>query len=355
MHHESRRFAAPKRVCCSLACSLLIGFFGIGTVQAAADAMPIYSAPPVEDVQSATLQWVARVPVRDEAALNAIGTLWSDSAVLEPTDVLDAVIATFAIADADVRRFVGRCDLADGPLIPAPLDPLLERYESDFFRANLTLYYGRYLTQRRMYDEALELLSRLDPQSVIDPASCLFYLAVCQHQLLMKDEGLATLTRLLENTEQVPVAYATVAELMKYEMESLKPKSLEEITRMMSDVERRLDVGQGGQKVQKREQEIVALLDEMIEKMEQSGGGGGGAASGNQPTAPAGDSNVGGATGPGEVDRKDIGDDNGWGALPAKEEARAKQLIDRNFPPHYREAIEEYNKKLSKRRAQPGQ
>lgn len=348
---NDRHASVMALACCGLLSGLLVC---PQTAGAAADPAPIYSAPAVEEVQSATLQWVASVPVQDEPTLNAIGALWSDSGGLEPTQLLELVIATFALSDAETRRFVARCDLVDGPLIPAPLDPLLEQQSSEFYKANLTLYYGRYLTQRRMYDEALELLSGLDPQTVVDPASCLFYLAVCQHQLLMKDEGLATLTRLLENTEQVPVAYATVADLMKYELENLKAKSLEEITRMMSDVERRLDVGQGGQKVQKREQEIVALLDEMIEKMENSGGGGGGGgASGNQPTSPAGDSNVGGATGPGEVDRKDVGNDSGWGALPPKQEAKAKQLIDRNFPPHYREAIEEYNKKLSNRRAQP--
>ena len=58
-----------------------------------------------------------------------------------------------------------------------------------------------------------------------------------------------------------------------------------------------------------------------------------------------------GATAPGDVDKKKLSNRAGWGALPPKEEARAKNLINRNFPSHYRQAVEEYFKKLASRRA----
>ena len=58
-----------------------------------------------------------------------------------------------------------------------------------------------------------------------------------------------------------------------------------------------------------------------------------------------------GATAPGEVDKKDIGNKAGWGSLAPKKAAEAKNVINRNFPSHYREAIEQYFKKLANRPA----
>ena len=56
-----------------------------------------------------------------------------------------------------------------------------------------------------------------------------------------------------------------------------------------------------------------------------------------------------GATAPGEVDKKDIGNKSGWGTLPPKQAAEAKNVINRNFPSHYREAIEQYFNAISDR------
>ena len=112
----------------------------------------------------------------------------------------------------------------------------------------------------------------------------------------------------------------------------------------------------GGERVQKVEEEIVARLDEIIKKIEaQQGGGGGGGGDGqgnsNSSGGPASDSRVKGSTAPGEVDERDIGRKSGWGSLPPKEQAKARNLIDRELPPHYRAAIEEYLRKLAKRPA----
>jgi hypothetical protein len=122
-------------------------------------------------------------------------------------------------------------------------------------------------------------------------------------------------------------------------------------------VERRLDLGRGGAHVQKIEEEIVAALDEMIKQIEEqsqmASSSGMAAGNQNQPTSPAGDSRIKGARAPGSVDEKDIGHKTGWGDLPPKEETKARNLINRNFPAHYREAIDQYFKKLANRRAQP--
>ncbi len=120
-----------------------------------------------------------------------------------------------------------------------------------------------------MYDEALAVFAQIDPARVVDPATCLFYEAVCQQQLLKKTEGLETLDKLLHRTEGVAESYARVAALMQDELQSLDDQTLDGVSRKMQDSERRLDLGRGGQRVQKVQEEIVESLTELIKKMEQ--------------------------------------------------------------------------------------
>jgi hypothetical protein len=162
---------------------------------------------------------------------------------------------------------------------------------------------------------------------------------------------------LLTDTEAVPQRYRAVAELMVADLEQLKEQSLGEVARQMKDVRRRLDLGHSGPRVQRVEERIITTLDELIKKLEeqQGGGGGGGNSQGqpksNQPSSPMQDSQIGGQTGPGEIDRKDLGGIDHWGELPDKKKADAKNLINRQFPAHYRQAVEEYLKKLAERTA----
>lgn len=59
------------------------------------------------------------------------------------------------------------------------------------------------------------------------------------------------------------------------------------------------------------------------------------------------DSMPAGGKGPGEVAKKDVGNGDGWGDLPPRKRDEALQQIGREFPPHYREAIEQYFKRLA--------
>jgi len=59
------------------------------------------------------------------------------------------------------------------------------------------------------------------------------------------------------------------------------------------------------------------------------------------------DSRVAGGKGAGDVQNRDIGAADGWGNLPPHKREEALQQIGREFPPHYREAIEQYFKRLA--------
>jgi tetratricopeptide (TPR) repeat protein len=303
-----------------------------------------------EKARSQTLDWAAGQGLKDRALIDSIGKLWAPGELQKrPTEIHKLAIRTFSLANPAADELVKQCQFG---ILAAPSSPLLESdANDDFFTSNLLAYVGTFLTQAEFFDEALAIFEKTKPQRLIDPASYFFHKAVCEHRLLKAKEGLATLKQLLENTSDVPVRYSTVADLMKSDLEKLKEKSLDEVARMMSDVERRLKLGRGGAKVQKTEEEIVSRLDELIKKLEQQQQQQSQSQSGNGQGIPEGapDSIIKGSTAPGEIDERDIGGKAGWGALPPKQQTKARNLIDRELPPHYRNAIEQYLRKLAAR------
>lgn len=327
--------------------------------EVATSAIGLVAPPSAELVRTRTLEWVAQRVGADKARLEEIGKLWGlGDEVPSAQTLFDLTIESFARADDATKQLVDACHLQHVTLLP-PEAKLLEQADAGrFYVANVALYYGRYLAHRQMFEESLEVLDKTSIADVVDPASLLFFKGVCQHHLLMKTEGLATIEQLLKNTEGVPMRYATVAALMQFDLEALRDQSLDEVSRKMTDVERRLGLGRTGQKVQKKEDEIIVTLDELIKKIEeqQGGGGGGGGAGGkgNQSSSPAQDSSVKGSTAPGKIDPKKFKNEKEWGDLPPRARAKAKDLIAREFPAHYRDAIDEFTKKAANRPAASG-
>lgn len=317
---------------------------------AVAGAPDVYAPRPAEEVRSQLMRWLSQHGFNNEKTSPQIAAIWASGGGPAPGhDVFERLIQSFCVADPDTRRFVEAASPAQ-PLKTFPTGDFLNRDESDeFYTMHLRLFYARALTQRLMYDEALALFARINPARVVDPATCLFYEAVCQHQLLKKTEGLETLDKLLHKTEGVAESYARVAALMQDELQSLDDQSLDAVSRKMQDSERRLDLGRGGQRVQKVQEEIVESLNELIKKSEpnpQSQAGQGDNNS-NRSAGPAEDSGIKGATAPGDVDKKNLKKQGAWGNLQGKPLNEAKSLLNRDFPSNYREAVEQYFKKLA--------
>ena len=223
-------------------------------------------------------------------------------------------------------------------------------------RMSVRTWLGRELVRARLYDEALPVIAEVDPTESIDPAAVLFYRGACYHSLLMKKEALADLRRLLENEDKTPVRFARTAKMMIADIKPLKEDSLDEISRLMTDVSRRLDLGRSDDQTKDQEQKIIDKLTKLIEKAEaeqkrqqQQQGQSGGSPSDGQggQGSPMQDSQAAGGSGNGDVDRKKIDDRDGWGNLPPAERQQALQQISRDLPTHYREAIEAYFRKLA--------
>ena len=102
-------------------------------------------------------------------------------------------------------------------------------------------------------------------------------------------------------------------------------------------------------KVRKKEDDVVAKLDKMIEEMEkQQSSSSSGSAGGSNPSSPMQDSMPGGGSGPGNVEQRNVGSRSDWGNLPPKQRQEALQQIAKGLPSHYREVIEEYFRKLAR-------
>ncbi len=225
-------------------------------------------------------------------------------------------------------------------------------------RANLRLVYGQWLVHQSLVDEAAEQLKDLKPEDVVDPAALLFYQAVVYHESLAREGGLAAIGRLLEQEPRLPKRYVSIARLMQADLEGLKDESLDHISRRMDDIRRRLDLGRAGPKVREVEDGVIASLDKLIEEMEkqQQAAAAAAAAAGRgtlRPSQPAPDSTPMGGKGPGDVAKKPIGHESGWGDLPPRQRHEALQQIGKDFPAHYRDVIEQYFRKLASESGEP--
>jgi hypothetical protein len=199
----------------------------------------------------------------DAATLTQFTTIWEGDRPL-----LDKLAATFALGDADAAKVLRDAQDADGAA-PLALPALLkDKGKPAFYRANLAVAYGRALTGRKVYEEALEAFALAKPEEVADPAALFFHKAVCEHALMLKDRADGSVDRLLVDVQDAPERYRMVAALMHFDMMTWQDKDLGWIARKMGNIQRRLDLSRGGKETQKQQKEVLVRLDEMIKEME---------------------------------------------------------------------------------------
>ena len=322
---------------------------------------PSWSIPSYADVRRRMLDWLdsraapGTPPAPDIAAVRET---WPEQPPGDDaSDLLDHVMDS--VSRCDPRCATLRRSMAAGVAAAEQAQPdvgwLSDATTDAFERDAVRLWLGRERVRRDRFDEGLALLADLDPATAIDPAALLFHRAACQHWLLEADVAVETLDRLLERSGEIPVRYERVARLLRADIASLEDESLDHISRRMRDITRRLDLGRAGPKTLAVQDGVIDSLDKMIKQIEQqrqqqqqsqaSSGAGGGSGSGNG--TPMDESRIAGGKGPGEVTKRDIGDSDGWGKLPPHKREEALQQIGREFPAHYREAIEQYFKRLA--------
>ena len=310
-----------------------------------------WQIPDAEQIRSQLEQHLEKQNA-DEALKLQINILWDTPLISDDQSLLlDQLINSLILIDTNIAKLVNR--LESTPATGAQTIPALLNQKDlpPFFTNNIRLYYARWLAQSELQDECLEVLAGIQPQDVVAPATLLFFQATGYHRVLAKDKCLRAINLLEENKDAIPRRYSTLANLMKADIGPLEKDSLDEVARLMSDIQRRLKLGRAGTRVRNEEDDVIAQLDKMIEELEkqqqqqQSSGQGSGSLN---PSSPAQDSSDLGGSGPGNVDRRNHGDAEDWGSLPPKERQKALQQISKELPAHYREVIEEYFRKLAR-------
>lgn len=333
--------------------AVLVLISGFASITNASD---VYAPLKPDEVRQRIQSWLKERQVTDEVQQRFVELWKSADENLQPERLLDLTVQSFALSDAKANELIQESNSTPVSLVLPRMEFLKQSDRSTFFLANVSLYYGRFLVEQRLYDEAWDVLKAVEPRQVVDPASLFFFQAVAAQGILEIRPALDAIDRLLTATERVPVRYSATATLMQADLKGLQEKSLGEVARLMADSERRLELGRAGEKVQEIQERIISNLDELIKKIEQqqSGGGGGGGNQGgnsNNPGGAAQDSSVKGSEGPGETDKKRFENKGSWGNLPEKDLTKAKNDLNKNFPSHYEQAIEKYTKKLATRQA----
>ena len=311
---------------------------------------PTWTVPLGSAVKADTFKWLdARKPA--DAIRMQAESLWLEGKD-DPSgaDLLQRVVKTLALADPQARELV---DFCSKPKAAGPLPKfawLADEQTPAFERNNLRLWFGRWLSLERLYDDSLAQLTGLEPTDVVDPASLLFYQATANQWLSHKEPGLKAILRLLERKQELPRRYAQTATLMQSDLAALEEESLDYIDRRMRDAEVRLDLGHAGKKVRGVEDGIIASLDKLIEAEERKAGlfcYFAYRSSRRDVSSPAPDSARPKRTGPGEVAKKSLGKHSDWGNLNPQERQEVLQSIGNEYPSHYRDIIEQYFKRLA--------
>ena len=324
----------------------------------------VWTVPTPQQLREDLVRWFDSVAL-DQGLRDQVLKSWpenEDAGPISPEILEQRVLDSLRLANPEVAPFLALCDAIEwtelpfGQKLQIPELPASFRLEdtavSPRLLGTLRMYLAKRLIRAHYYDEALFLLRQMKPENAIDPVATLFCLGIAHNELLHKKEGLAAMKQLRESfPSESPYArrFAEVAKLLENELKNLdedaeKPES---IAKKMEDVQRRLGKGNTDKKVQEVEKDVLESLEKLIEKLEEQQKQSQ-SAKGGQGNKPAEDSRIMRQKGPGKVGEKNIGDQSGWGELPAKEREAALMQIEKEFPAHYRDIIEQYFRQMAK-------
>ncbi len=285
---------------------VIVPVWAIGTIAAqAAGPQPsgkndVYAPPSPAALKAQVQEWIEQQGLAHTPIVDAIAPSWEFEQSPSVEMLFDTLLRTFYLADDATRKLVDSCRSWNysAELLQVQLPDAARDRQEPLLTNNVRYFLARHLTLLTAYNDALKVFEQIDPHYVVDPAGCLFHRAVCEQHLLLKEQGQKTLNLLLNQTQDVPLRYRKLAELMQDDLQGVQEKSLGEVARQMKDVERRLNLEQTDNGVQQVEEKIIATLDELIKQMEdqqnQSSSSAGGQSSSQPPTKPADQSYVGG-------------------------------------------------------------
>ena len=278
----------------------------------------------------------------------------------------EEVIKILRRSSAPIKNYLDQCDTLTWKELPfaqpltlpqTPLNIHIGEGQTNYLFGALRFYLVQRLVQARLFDEAKKVLEELTPENSIDPAGVLITKAIVFHHFSEKEEGLAALKdfRMVADREVVSRRSAELAKLLQFEWERQEQEEeTVRISRQMNDVRRRLGQGRTDDDTQEAEGDVLESLDDLIERLEEQAQKQRQQQRGQQqgqnqrPESPPEDAYLAELKAPGNVDRRDFSPGDNWGDLPPKEREEALLKIEKEFPPYYRDIIEQYFREMAK-------
>jgi hypothetical protein len=213
---------------------------------------------------------------------------------------------------------------------------------------DLKLAAARELIRRKRGDDAWEHLKNLTIDLVSDPAALHFHRGGVLQTLGRNDDAVREFLA-LDALPNVPERYAATAKALRNELGNLKRDSLPGVAHDMREIRRRLEIARPDERTQELNRDVIARLDKMINQCKKDADKAKKKSASGKPSKPADESRPFQEKTTGEnADGRRFANTGKWGDLPEKERAKALQDLAREFPAHYRDAVEEYFKKLSR-------
>lgn len=203
------------------------------------------------------------------------------------------------------------------------------------------------LVNSARYDEAIEIrhLCKFNGEFF-------FYQAIAYYQLKQYDLAKRNIEQAFFYKD-LPERYSVVLTLLIDELQRIKdnPDKILDISTDMRIIQERLQNAKGGNKTQKLQRDVIKKLDEQIKAAEDEiakASESNSTQNGTQAKLPSSDSRPSSNSPPkGDIsNRKLIQTNESWGRLPKKEAIKATEELNKILPPHIREAVEGFSKKL---------
>ncbi|MDR2117772.1 MAG: hypothetical protein LBP87_15455 [Planctomycetaceae bacterium] len=323
-------------------------------------SVPALSAVRQEFVNWLEMQNLDELPQHNGLHVNRFET--EPTLKLSGTALFELTIESLRHTLPAVAAYLDACDVLAWQELPfgqpvvlpqIPLQIYLGDSGTKYLYASLRYYLVLRLVQSRFYDEALPILEEMTPENTIDPAGVLVTRAIVCNHLGQSEKGLTALEEFKTVTDtSVPRRFVELAKLLEFDLKNNKKEddTPEKISKKMNDVRRRLGKGRTDEGTQDAEKDVLKSLDQLIEKIEeqaQKQGQNSESDQGQQANKPAEDSRILKQKAPGNIDRRDFNLDGQWGDLPPHEREESLLRIEKRFPAHYRDIIEQYFREMA--------
>ena len=322
--------------------------------------------PSTENLRSDLSQWLEISEATPEIRTQSL-LVWPENDsnnLVSPEILYETTVASLRLSSGSIAAYLNVCDSLEWNEIPfgqkliVPSLPeqvlAVEAKISPRIAGTLKMYLTLRLIRTLRFDEAINMLNEMTPENTIDPIAVLFCKGIVCNQLLDKKAGIEAMKQFREAAEKYPTysrRFMEVAKLVENELKELdeEKESPSNISKQMGNIKRRLGQGNTDKKVQDDEKGVLESLDKLIEKLEQQQKQGKMSQKGGQSNTPAEREQIMRQKGAGEVADKNIGDSDGWGNLPPKEREEALLRIEKDFPSHYRDIIEQFFRQMADR------